>query len=672
MVFQLALITLVVSLTLGAIILMRAPSVRLNQIFAGICLGVAMVHGGRIADDLGAPDFGCRLAFVGLGLLIVSSPFFFSRFPDVTTLPERSVWIGLSALTALLALAPEGLWLPRDAQLKEIPWLLDVAGLLTLASLLRCLNLLLRQLGATDNPFRQLRLRILFWSSVVMIAALLLQRIPDAPEFGSLAAVIYLYFLYQALVRFRLLDLQEILGRGMVLTLQTALLTLIFWILRPSEQHFLFSLAVAIATLCVLFEPLHRAVETLSRRLIFYRHVHFENLIEKLRDQLPTKLTQDETIDHAFQGLRTSGRVSHASVYLIDPDFAALRLLRSMGAAPEFWPPTHVSARLLRYLEHKPKPLVRDDLARRRDESERSDQKSLFATLVDSLDILHAQVCLPLVTTSGDILGILNLRDEGNEEAFSRSEIRLLVTLAGQLATVLRTLQLANQMIESDRLRALGEMAAGLAHEIRNPLGAIKGAAQILQTSPAGNPTNPQNDSKFVRIIVEESDRLNRVLTQFLDFARSDSRPPKLVDINSVVRRTVDVVKAQAGTNGVRIDMHLAGELPAVRIDPERMEQVFLNLALNGVQAVNHNGRVEISTQPLAGGQVEITFADSGPGVAADDVKKIFAPFYTTKESGTGLGLAICQRIIADHAGEIFVESNGPLGGACFKVRLST
>ena len=209
-------------------------------------------------------------------------------------------------------------------------------------------------------------------------------------------------------------------------------------------------------------------------------------------------------------------------------------------------------------------------------------------------------------------------------------------------------------------------MAAGLAHEIRNPLGAIKGAAQLLITAD-GKPAAPAAETaEFLDIIVEEANRLNNVVTRFLDYARSE-RPGRegadKVDLNHVVRKTVQLLQQDAAARTIELRVRIDEQLPQIAGDPESLLQVFLNLGQNALQAMPDGGTLEILTtrrrrSRLGYGQfAEVRFRDTGIGIPRDRLKKLFIPFYTTKQKGTGLGLAISHRIINQHGGTIEVRS---------------
>ena len=231
-------------------------------------------------------------------------------------------------------------------------------------------------------------------------------------------------------------------------------------------------------------------------------------------------------------------------------------------------------------------------------------------------------------------------------------------------------------MKERDRLAALGQMAAGLAHEIRNPLGSIKGAAQYLQPGQTAAATR-EGTREFLDIIIEEVNRLNKIVSQFLDYARPYRGEQRQLEVAEVLRKTLALFAKEAEEHGkVEIATDFADKMPPVRADAEQLLQVFLNLSLNALQAMPNGGKLWISTalrrstrRGAPAAFMEVRFRDAGVGIPAGDLKNLFIPFFTTKEKGTGLGLPISQRIIENHGGTIEVRSQ-PGEGATFTVLL--
>jgi two-component system sensor histidine kinase HydH len=242
-------------------------------------------------------------------------------------------------------------------------------------------------------------------------------------------------------------------------------------------------------------------------------------------------------------------------------------------------------------------------------------------------------------------------------------------SLAEQMSLTNRRLaEVQEEARRSERLAALGQMSAGLAHEIRNPLGVIKGSAEMLhQKLGESNPLA----SELAGYISSETNRLSALVARFLDFARPQALELLPGDVRAMVETALAAVAAQRPKAKVTVERVYAESLPLVRMDDRLCEQVFQNLALNAYEAMEPHGgklRVEISTARRAGVEgVEVTLRDTGPGIPPEIYEQIFNPFFTTKKMGVGLGLAIVSKIVDELRGSLQVESKAGQG-ACFRV----
>ncbi len=253
------------------------------------------------------------------------------------------------------------------------------------------------------------------------------------------------------------------------------------------------------------------------------------------------------------------------------------------------------------------------------------------------------------------VLTITSVRDERGEVVGYVSN----ATPVGELR------RLQERVAQSEALAEMGQMAAVVAHEIRNPLGSIVMAARQL----AGGTLPPEDRDLILKILRDESQRLNETLTNFLSYARP--RPLKLerADLNALAADVMRIVSGD-GTGGVRIEVRLDPGLRPFIFDPDQIRQVVWNIALNAVQAVEGDGTVIVSTA-VQDGHAVVRVADDGPGISASAREHLFEPFRTTKSHGTGLGLAIGERIARAHGGRIDVES-APGEGATFTLLLPT
>ncbi|NVN98710.1 MAG: sensor histidine kinase [Geobacteraceae bacterium] len=215
-----------------------------------------------------------------------------------------------------------------------------------------------------------------------------------------------------------------------------------------------------------------------------------------------------------------------------------------------------------------------------------------------------------------------------------------------------RILVVEEQLRRAERLSTLGEMGAVLAHEIRNPLGSIRGTAEILKDDfPPGSAKH-----EFIEIQIKETERLNNVVEDFLRMARQQPLELKECSIAEELRTIFRLAENQAKTAGVRIVPAFTADGLPIKGDGEKLRQAFLNIMINAIQATPPDGSVTIALERSDSG-VAITFSDSGIGIATEELEKIFEPFYTTKSDGTGLGLAITRKIIEGHGGRIDICS---------------
>ncbi len=226
--------------------------------------------------------------------------------------------------------------------------------------------------------------------------------------------------------------------------------------------------------------------------------------------------------------------------------------------------------------------------------------------------------------------------------------------------------KLRHAITEQDRLSRLaatGELAATLAHEIKNPLNSIGGAALYIKKNFEGDLLK-----EFLKIIYDEVTRINKLTTTLLDFARPVRPEPAPSDINGIVKETVDLLKQESDEHDVMVETDLEGEIPESSFDPLQVKQVLINLLINAFEAVGKNGKIKIKTR-LSDGKILITLEDNGRGMGEEEMKSIFNPFFTTKTRGTGLGLAVSKKIAREHGGDITVESV-PGEGSAFTLSL--
>ncbi|MEI8172674.1 MAG: ATP-binding protein [Deltaproteobacteria bacterium] len=264
----------------------------------------------------------------------------------------------------------------------------------------------------------------------------------------------------------------------------------------------------------------------------------------------------------------------------------------------------------------------------------------------------------------GGVTGFLSEQEKHRRKQLEKTAAGLeesYRTLQQQSDLIIR---IEEQLRRAERLSVLGELAAVLAHEIRNPLGSIRGTAEILKDDYLPG----DKKYEFLEILLKESDRLNRVVEDFLRLSRPQPLTIAPCNIGEELRSVVMLVMAEAKDRGLRLELH-ANESLEIRGDKDKLHQAFLNIILNGLQSTSTGGSLTIFAQwkeLIAGDrpEVQIIFQDTGAGIPENLGKKIFEPFFTTKQDGTGLGLAIAKKIIEAHDGRIEVTTKPPKGTA--------
>jgi two-component system NtrC family sensor kinase len=224
------------------------------------------------------------------------------------------------------------------------------------------------------------------------------------------------------------------------------------------------------------------------------------------------------------------------------------------------------------------------------------------------------------------------------------------------------------KLMHTEKMAAVGQLVSGVAHEVNNPLTAILGFADLLSEQPG----IPEDAKRDLGVIIQEAQRTKQIVQNLLSFARQMPPQRQAVDVNAILRRTVQLRAYDFANHGIKLALELQEPMPEVTGDPHQLQQVFLNILNNAYDAVREStepGSVEVTSSERAG-FAEIMFTDSGNGIAAPE--RIFDPFYTTKEvgKGTGLGLSICYGIVREHGGDIYAANRADVSGAVFTVRL--
>ena len=497
------------------------------------------------------------------------------------------------------------------------------------------------------------------------------------PGIGNLALTVYLFFLAHRITRSRMLSAQTLSSKFLVIAMIGGILTAVYslmfaWIDGRPALFLLNSLVISFL-LIMAVGPFEKGTEWLLLKTLSQRHGRSKKLIQRQVQRIMSSIDAAgiyrEILETVFQSLHPDW----IALYVLRPDGTTFKRVSSKGREPVgVHAPLEVMrdfaiAHDLRYrLEHDSfLPVIwdvelRSELSRALSKVDRD----RHIASDHALSLLGCDVALALYRNH-ELYGFVALRSRSALEGASLqwSELALLDPFLSAAGSGLSNLGVFLAERERERLVELGEMAAGLAHEIRNPLGVIRGAAQVLSTS--SNSHSSQQNQKLLQAIVKETDRMNGVVTQFLDYARPSPQDHCDLELSQVIRAAIHQW-ADLEHNRTLI---FIGQTEEIWIHGSELQlvQVIRNLVQNSIQSVANRSsekgyvpevRVELAVVPVEGGQQAVVHVfDNGTGIDQENLGKIFVPFFTTKAKGTGLGLSVSQRIMLAHRGRIEVQS---------------
>jgi signal transduction histidine kinase len=353
-----------------------------------------------------------------------------------------------------------------------------------------------------------------------------------------------------------------------------------------------------------------------------------------------------------------------ASLFLLNEEKGGFYLVESIRSKIRV-SPSAILARedpLSQELVKRGDILLRDELAKETGLSER-------------MSLLDAAIILPLIL-NGNVNGMICLGSKSPPDPYTHEDVDFLSILATQSATALENRKLTenlkrskSHMQRADRLASLGTLTAALAHEIRNPLVAIKTFTQLLPERF----DDEEFRNHFLHIVSGEVDRISTLINELLEFARPSDPKVEAENINTILDSIILLVSSGTKKKQIHINKDFPPNLPSVPIDREQMKQVFLNILINAIEATSESGKIYVKTRPYIKSNgdpyIQIEFTDTGCGIPPEYLESIFNPFFTTKHKGSGLGLSISNQIVQEHKGYIDVESQ-PNNGSTFYVNL--
>ncbi len=464
------------------------------------------------------------------------------------------------------------------------------------------------------------------------------------PPLAAFAILLFFYFMATGILHLHFFELPDIVGRAVILVIQVFAFAVVFGVLEVvSGRKFWFPLAgvFLVSFFLLTFYPfLMRKLGGISSDLL----VRESRTVQALLVDYAKRLTECASIPEigrtVEEGLGRIPFVAGASLW-VRPEGGTDEGIGALPVPPDEYLRAfnRFSRRFstLRFMEHG------------------GSRASDVAIWDDTRDASFP------IFLRGDLVGVALFNWKDKQPSFR--EMELLIPFLEGIGLAVENIRQKQRIRNREHFATVGELAAGLAHEVRTPAGVIKGAAQFLSRDARSG------DREFLEIIVEEADRLNGVVTEFLEYARPGEREPSRISLREPVERAAARLRRERAKamEGIRMREHYPDPYTAVNADPMEIERVVFNLLTNAVEAMPGGGDLSVSVQSVRG-EARVSVEDTGTGISDEDRPNLFRPFFTTRERGVGMGLAICRRIVGDNGGTIAVES-APGKGSRFTIK---
>ena len=483
---------------------------------------------------------------------------------------------------------------------------------------------------------------------------------------GNFAIPLYCIIATYAILRYRLMDINLVFRKGMVYSLSAGLLTSLFVVLVLTLTKYLSdvtgvtSLIITIISaliIAILFQPLKNRVQKIIDKTFYQKAYDYYEALREVSRRLSTIFEIDKinefiaTTIHNTLGVSKVYVLAAASSENYEIAYQTKERGKRRKALHDFEDnPLQTRSRMVFFMVETRDTVIKDELPAFAAEigSDRIDM------IKRELETFRAEAAVP-VFIDGELPMLLMLGEKLSGDMFTREDINLLNTIAGQMAIAVKNAALYKDKLNTEKLASIGMMSATFAHEVRNPLTSLKTFAQLMPEK--------YNDEEFregfSKIVVGEIQRIDDLISDLLDFSheRKASRV-YAYDLVGIVDETIQYVEGKLGLARKHIVVEKKYTRDAIHMygDVKQLRQLFTNIITNGCQAIDENGVLTIEINPN-GKNVEIKIKDTGPGIHPDDLHRIFEPFVTKKEKGTGLGLAISKKIVEEHSGSIRVES---------------
>ncbi len=506
--------------------------------------------------------------------------------------------------------------------------------------------------------------------------------------FGYISALFFIFVMTYAIVKTRLMDIEFVIKRSFVYSVLTALIIGIYTLIIFVSQEFFGNLIgirwvltlLGSAMIAIGFKPLETAFTNFTDKYFFQGKYDYHKVLKDLSRGMAELTSLERLTKLITRIVMKNVKLSGAMLFVYDYNANLFRAVAAQGDMKEFKNAELVKTdNLVRYMDEKGDVLIKGEVAHEMDNNQALDtHRKFLKSILNQMNKFKAVLCVP--SKIGDkLMGFILLSEKKSQDAYSTEDLMLFQTLAPQAAIAMKNAMtydeirkdfekehekvesIEKQLERSERLASLGTVAAGVAHEIRNPLGMI----QIKTDKLAVDQINEETLKEFKASVTSNIERSTNIIRSMLDLAKSKEKKYEKVDLNGVIESALQFFPL----TGIKLVKEL-GPISNINGDAEELKQVLVNLIDNAVKAMPTGGNLKVVSRQEEN-RITIDVTDTGVGIPKEDFERIFDPFFSTRHEGTGLGLSIAYRIIREHGGSIKVESK--VGeGSTFQLQFTT
>jgi C4-dicarboxylate-specific signal transduction histidine kinase len=478
------------------------------------------------------------------------------------------------------------------------------------------------------------------------------------------------------------MDIEVIIKKGVIFsTLMASIIGVYSLLIFLGQNIFQETLRINqwIATIITAFviavgyKPLETYITNITDKYFFRKKYDYQKTLKDSSEAMNLLTDIDRLVKLTTRIVARRMELEEASTLIYDEPRHKYLVRAAEGKSRDLWGTTYSdNFELFKHLFSSKQILLKDEVVNTLNSKLiMPDERKRLTTIRKEMDKLHAQMCVPSITRGkymgNKLVAVFCMGTKKSGDMYSNEDIQLLSTLSNQAAVAVENAimysdlmkqfqelkETKDQLVQSEKLAALGTMAAGIAHEIKNPLTSLQLFSQMM----AERFDDHEFREKFTQIVPPEIERLNKIVNELVSFAKPSKLIMEPAQVNDILDKTIRLSEISFKKLNVKVIKEF-GPVPAVMCDQQKLMQIFLNLIMNGSQSMASGGTLTVRTYfDDINKNVCIDIKDTGHGITEENMKKIFAPFFTTKEGGTGLGLAITKRIVEEHKGKIKIKS---------------